>query len=60
MDYAGRLKVVKVNVDTSPAVARRFEATSIPLLVFMRSGEAVDTIGAAAEATLRQRVETLL
>src|SRR5690554_5907745 len=32
-DYAGRLKVVKVNVDTAPATAARFRAMSIPTLV---------------------------
>ncbi len=43
-DYRGRLKVVKVNVDDSPATAERFQAFSIPTLVAMRGGEMVDRI----------------
>jgi thioredoxin 2 len=42
--HAGRLKVVKVNVDESPALAARFEAASIPLLVVLRGGEQVERI----------------
>jgi thioredoxin 2 len=51
--YAGRLKLVKVNVDTSPQLAARFEAQSIPMLLLMRDGRvAARQIGAAPEATL--------
>jgi thioredoxin 2 len=58
--FPDSLKVVKVNVDESPAVARRYEARSIPMLLFMRNGELVDTvIGAQPEHVLRARVEAL-
>jgi thioredoxin 2 len=54
------LKVVKVNVDESPAVAQRYEARSIPMLLFMRGGELVDTVvGAQPEHVLRARIESL-
>lgn len=39
---AGRLKVVKVNVDQAPAVSARFGAQSIPLLLVLRGGKVVD------------------
>jgi thioredoxin 2 len=42
IDFAGRLKVVKVNVDDNPLLARRFDATSIPTLVVIRGGRVVD------------------
>jgi thioredoxin 2 len=42
--HAGRLKVVKVNVDESPGLAARFDAASIPLLVLLRGGEPVERI----------------
>jgi len=59
-DFAGSLKVVKVNVDGSPAISQRFNATSIPMLVFMRDGAVVDTvIGAQPEHVLRGAVEKL-
>ena len=39
---AGRLKVVKVNVDRAPAVSARFNARSIPTLLILRDGKVVD------------------
>lgn len=59
--YAGRLKVVKVDVDRAPGVARRFEARSIPLLVFLRGGRVVDSVvGAQPLHALQATVESLL
>jgi thioredoxin 2 len=40
-ELAGKLKVVKVNVDTAPRVAQRFEALSIPMLLVLRDGNVV-------------------
>jgi thioredoxin 2 len=61
VDFAGSVKVVKVNVDESPRVAQRFNAMSIPMLLFMRDSELVDTvIGAQPEHVLRGKIETLL
>ncbi len=60
-DFAGSLKVVKVNVDGSPATSQRFNASSIPMLVFMRDGEVVETVvGAQPEHVLRSAVEKLI
>ncbi|MDH4171907.1 MAG: thioredoxin [Acidimicrobiia bacterium] len=56
-EFAGRLKVVKVNVDESPRTAQRYQAMSIPMLLFLRDGDLVDTIvGAQPEPTMRQAV----
>ena len=56
-DLAGRLKVVKVDVDAAPAVARRYDARSIPTLLVMRGGQVIDTvIGAQPDHVLRSRV----
>jgi thioredoxin-like negative regulator of GroEL len=59
-DFSTTLKVVKVNVDESPRTAQRFEARSIPMLLFMRGGELIDTVvGAQPEHVLRARIEQL-
>jgi thioredoxin 2 len=51
--YAGRVKLVKVNVDTSRQVASRFQAQSIPTLLLIDHGRPVARqVGAAPEATL--------
>jgi thioredoxin 2 len=42
--HAGKLKVVKVNVDESPTLAARFGAQSIPLLVLLRDGAEVERV----------------
>jgi thioredoxin 2 len=58
---AGHLKVVKVDVDANPALAARFRAQSIPLLVVIRDGQEVDRIvGALPRAALEQRLEPVL
>jgi thioredoxin 2 len=55
--HAGRLKVVKVDVDSNPALAAQFGAQSIPLLVVIRDGQEVDRIvGALPRAALEQRL----
>jgi thioredoxin 2 len=59
-EFASTLKVVKVNVDESPRIAQRYEARSIPMLLFMRDGQLVDTVvGAQPEHVLRTRIEQL-
>jgi thioredoxin 2 len=60
-EHAGRLKVVKVNVDEEPSLASRWGAMSIPLLVALRNGEEVDRIvGAPAPAELERRIRAVL
>lgn len=60
-EFAGRLKVVKVNVDTAPATAAQYQAQSIPLLVLLRDGVVVDRIvGAQPAPLLRARISGAL
>lgn len=56
-EFAGRLKVVKVNVDENQATAMRYDARSIPTLVVLSGGRVVDRIvGALPESELRVRL----
>ena len=60
-DFAGQLKVVKVNVDECPRVAQRYDARSIPMLLFLRDGEVVETVvGAQPDHILRRLTEQYL
>jgi thioredoxin 2 len=53
-EHAGRLKVVKLDVDTAPAISERYEIRGIPLLVLIVGGQEVDRlVGAVPEARLR-------
>ncbi len=59
--FAGRLKVVKVNVDEAPATARRYEAMSIPTLLVLKGGKTVERIvGALPAPQLRTKVSAAL
>ena len=61
VERAGRLKVVKVNVDVAPQIAARYEAMSIPTLLILSEGKVVDRIvGALPEDALRKRVDAAL
>lgn len=41
--YAGKIKVGKVNVDEQPALANAFQVASIPMIVVMKNGKAVNS-----------------
>jgi thioredoxin 2 len=59
--FAGRVKLVKVNVDEAPALSQRFDARSIPTLLLLRGGQEVARqIGAAPESALRAWLEKAL
>ncbi len=60
-DLAGRVKLVKVNVDSSPQLSQRFGAQAIPTLLVLRGGQvAARQTGAAPLAALRTWVDNAL
>jgi thioredoxin 2 len=57
-EMAGRIKLVKVNVDAAPSVATRFAVQGIPTLAIMRRGQVVARqTGAQPEPALRAWLE---
>jgi len=60
-DLAGQVKLVKVNVDTSPRISQRFGAQAIPTLLVLRRGQVTARqTGAAPLAALRTWVDNAL
>lgn len=60
-EFAGKLKVVKVNVDEAPAVASRFKVKGIPALLLLRDGKVIDRqVGAIPANRLLDWVQTHL
>lgn len=58
---AGRLKLVKVNVDESPRTQQRFGVMGIPTLLLMQEGKVVARqTGAAPEPVLREWLDKAL
>ncbi|MGI6308600.1 MAG: thioredoxin [Dethiobacteria bacterium] len=44
VDYDGKVKVLKVNVDENPDAASRYGIMSIPTMILFKNGEPVQTI----------------
>jgi thioredoxin 2 len=40
-DLAGRIKLVKVNIDEAPRLAQRFDVRAVPTLLILRKGEVI-------------------
>lgn len=60
-EYAGRVKLVKVDADKAPGVSQRFGVQAIPtLLVLERGREVSRQIGAAPEPRLAQWLDGAL
>jgi thioredoxin 1 len=60
-EYAGRVKVGKVDVDESQEVAGKYGIMSVPTVLFFKGGKKVDTlIGLNAKTAYKTRIESLL
>ncbi|GIH97838.1 thioredoxin [Planobispora siamensis] len=60
-EMAGRVKLVKIEVDRSPVLSQRFTITGIPALMMLKEGRvAAQHVGAAPAAQLREWVEDTL
>jgi len=60
-EYAGRVKIVKLNVDENPMTASQYSTQSIPTLLFFAGGKLVERlIGALPRAEIERHVLALL
>ncbi len=60
-EYNGKFKFCKLNVDENPRTAVKYQVMSIPLLLFFRYGQLIDSsLGAVPESAIRPKVEALL
>ncbi|NPB09871.1 MAG: thioredoxin [Thermodesulfobacteria bacterium] len=60
-EYAGKLKVCKMNVDENPITPGKFGIRAIPTLIFFKNGQPVDMItGAVAKSTIENVIQRLL
>lgn len=57
-DYAGKLKVVKVNIDHNPNTPRQYAVRGIPTLLLFKGGKVEGTqVGAVGKAQLAAFVD---
>ena len=60
-EYAGKVKIAKVDVDANQGLAQAFSIMSIPTLMFVKEGKIVgQSAGAAPEPALRDVLEQLI
>ena len=58
-DYAGRVKIVKVNVDESNATAAKYGVRGIPTLLLLKNGEVVGTkVGSLPKSQLTTFIDS--
>ncbi|MGB5595107.1 MAG: thioredoxin [Crocosphaera sp.] len=59
--YAGQIKVVKLNTDENPNTASQYGIRSIPTLMIFKGGQRVDmVVGAVPKTTLATTLEKYL
>lgn len=60
-EYAGRLKVCKLNVDDNPATASAYGIMGIPTVAVFKDGKVVQKIvGALPRESMKRKVEAVL
>lgn len=60
-EYAGKLKVFKLDVDKEPAIAAKYGIMSIPTLVIFKNGEVAEQIvGLMPKQTIEEKIAPIL
>ncbi len=60
-EYAGRLRVRKLNTDENPEIAGRYQIMSIPTILFFKNGQPVEKlIGARPKQQFKEVIDSLL
>lgn len=60
-DYAGKIKVAKMNVDDNPNTPAKYGIRSIPTILFFKGGELKDSsIGVVSKAKLEEMIGKIL
>ncbi len=60
-EYAGKVKVGKLNTDENPEVASKYKIMGIPTVMFFKDGQKVDqVVGAVPKPQLKAKIDSLL
>lgn len=60
-EYAGKIKVGKLNTDENPDIASKYKIMGIPTIMFFKDGQKVDQIvGAVPKPQLKAKIDALL
>ena len=59
--YAGKVKVGKLNTDEGPQTSSKYAITSIPTIIFFKNGQiAAQISGLQSKAALEEKINSLL
>jgi thioredoxin 1 len=60
-EYAGKIKVGKIDVDNNPKVATQYGVMSIPTVIFFKKGKVMNQlVGAVSKIDLKRKIEESL
>ena len=60
-EYAGKVRVLKLNTDENPEIAGRYQVMSIPTIIFFKEGRPVEKlIGARPKRQFKEIIDSLL
>jgi thioredoxin 1 len=60
-EYAGKIKVLKLNTDENPDIASKYKIMGIPTIIFIKNGQEADRIvGAVPKPQLKAKIDALL
>ena len=61
LEFSGKAKVFKLNVDANQTTASQYGVMSIPTLIFFKGGQEVDRImGLTSKETLKEKLNSLI
>ena len=59
--WAGRVRIMKLNLDENPGIGARYRISSVPTIMLVKNGQIVDTlVGALPQETLEAALERIL
>jgi thioredoxin len=60
-EYAGRVKIAKLNVDDNPKISSQYAIQSIPTMLLFKNGQQVDKlVGALPKNEIERHLASLL
>lgn len=60
-EYAGKAKIVKVDIDESMDLAQKYQIMSVPNMIFFKDGAPKDAVvGAVPPAYLKEKLDKLV
>jgi thioredoxin 1 len=60
-EYAGRIKIGKVDVDQAQDTAQKFGILSVPTVIYFKDGKVVDRdVGLNAKAVYQKKIDALV